>query len=252
MSRKNNKQKGQTAQHKSVPAAPTVENNGPAQTGQPQGAHMAHQEPPSATPPSAEFAWKVHGYTNEYIRFADAKAGAIITWCAGLIALLFTIKAQTKFLPPQITVADIDWKATGLAAAAITAFLFLTLSVTFGFLTILPRLWVGDAQPEPFTWQFWFWPWRLIRATYRFFAAFMPRTAGPPGLIYWESVRAHLMPAAYSAAVIGCTAEQLTQAVAQHVFVLGGISKKKYYYVDCCIRLAFIGSAAALIVALFG
>src|SRR5947199_374020 len=67
-----------------------------------------------------------------------------------------------------------------------------------------------------------------------------------------DAKRGHTTPADYSAAVTGSTAEQLTDATAQHVHVLAGISKKKYYYVDCCIRLAFIGSGAALIVALFG
>jgi hypothetical protein len=232
-----------------MPAALAVTNNGPAAV---EPAHSAQNGKQPEAMPAAEFVWKVHGYTNEYIRFADAKAGAIITWCAGLIALLFTIKAQSRFLPPQITFTDIDWKATGLGAAAIVAFLFLTLSVTFGFLTILPRLWVGDAQSEPFTWRVWAWPWRFILGTSRFFAAFVPRPAGPAGLIYWESVRGHATPVEYSAAVTGSTAEQMTDATAQHVHVLAGISKKKYHYVDCCIRLAFIGSGAALTVALFG
>jgi hypothetical protein len=238
-----------TASAAAAPALPAAASNGPAPAVRPQAAPPAQHEP---APPGAEFVWKVHGYTNDYIRFADAKAGAVITWCAGLIALLFSIKAQTKFMSPQITFTGIDWKATALGAAAIAAFLFLGLSVTVGFLTILPRLWAGDAQPEPFTWRPWVWPWRVIRGIYRFFAAFAPKPAGPAGLIYWGSVRGHLTPAAYSAAVTSCTAEQLTDAAAQHVHVLAGISKKKYHHVDCCIRLAFIGSVAALIVALVG
>jgi hypothetical protein len=96
------------------------------------------------------------------------------------------------------------------------------------------------------------WPWLFARAAYRFFAAFRPKEAGPVGLIYWESVREHATPALYSSALTGSTTEQLTDATAQHVHVLAGISKKKYYYVDCCIRMAFIGSGAALVVALFG
>jgi len=47
-----------------------------------------------ALPSEWEFAWKVHAYTNDYIRFADAKAGVVITWCASLVALLFAAKAH--------------------------------------------------------------------------------------------------------------------------------------------------------------
>jgi hypothetical protein len=47
----------------------------------------------------------------------------------------------------NFSLTNVDWKATGLGIAAMAAFIFLILSVTFGSLTILPRLWIGDTQP---------------------------------------------------------------------------------------------------------
>jgi hypothetical protein len=93
---------------------------------------------------------------------------------------------------------------------------------------------------------------RFIRATFCFFAAFVPKSPGPPGLIYWEAVCSHAKPADYSATLIRTKPDKLFDAIAQHVYVLAEISKKKYYFVDCCLRLAFVGTGAALIVALFG
>jgi hypothetical protein len=51
----------------------------------------------STQPTDTDFIWKVHSYTNEYIRFADAKAGAVIAWCSALTAALFAAKAHYKF-----------------------------------------------------------------------------------------------------------------------------------------------------------
>ena len=34
---------------------------------------------------SLEFAWKVHQYVGENIRFADTKASLVAAWCGGVI-----------------------------------------------------------------------------------------------------------------------------------------------------------------------
>jgi hypothetical protein len=201
--------------------------------------------------PIPEFVWKVHSYTNDYIRFADAKAGAMITWCAGLIALLFTIKAQNRFMDTGPTFTGIDFEATALGFLAVSAFILLAFSVLFGFLTVLPRLWDVDAVPESVTWRMQEWPKRLALIAKEFIAAFLPIQPKHPGLIYWNSVGAYQKPEAYAAAISGSTADELTAATAHHVHVLAGIARRKYYHVDCCIRLAFVGSVAALILALF-
>jgi hypothetical protein len=62
-----------------------------------------HQPPEltaGGTPDTAhgEFIWKVHPYTNDYIRFADTKAAAVIAWCVSLISLLFASKAHHRFI----------------------------------------------------------------------------------------------------------------------------------------------------------
>ena len=41
-----------------------------------------------------EFFWKVHSYTNEYIRFADTKAELVIGWTLALVGALRSGRTQ--------------------------------------------------------------------------------------------------------------------------------------------------------------
>src|SRR5437763_11946832 len=52
--------------------------------------------------PSLEFLWKVHSYTNDYIRFADTKAGIALALVAGLLATLFGSKAHYYLAPSRL------------------------------------------------------------------------------------------------------------------------------------------------------
>ncbi|MCY2926387.1 MAG: hypothetical protein NT031_13295 [Planctomycetota bacterium] len=45
--------------------------------------------------PALEFAWNTHRYLNEYIRFADAKAGVVIAVCSALVASLYAGKVYS-------------------------------------------------------------------------------------------------------------------------------------------------------------
>jgi hypothetical protein len=44
-----------------------------------------------------EFAWNVHSYVNEYIRFADTKAELVIAWITAVLGALFAVKFHEKF-----------------------------------------------------------------------------------------------------------------------------------------------------------
>lgn len=172
-------------------------------------------------PPSAEFAWRVHGYTNDYIRFADAKAGAVITWSAGLIAILVALKAHRHFMDAQF---GTDWtaKATILCIGTLLAFALLSAAVVCAFWVVKPRLWSTEA-----------------------------RKGHDKGLIYWEMVRAHGSPAAYATAVQAASPSELAKASAEHTFVLGGIASRKFSWVDRSIIVGAAGSFLAGLVALF-
>jgi Family of unknown function (DUF5706) len=172
-------------------------------------------------PPQADFVWKVHPYTNEYIRFADTKAAAVIAWSAALIGILFALKAHQRFMRGMVF-TGIDWGATLLGGLSLLAFLLLAFAVGAAFWCVKPSLWSRDGN----------------------------RTH-EPGYIYWGQVRAHQSPEAFKAGLAQQTQEQLMAHCADHVYVLAGIAKRKYWWVDWSIRLAILGTLFAGIVALF-
>lgn len=76
-----------------------------------------------------EFAWNVHSYTNEYIRFADTKAELVIGWTSAIVGALLATDFEKHFalsIPGTICFAG---------------FLLLLASFACGFWTVLPRLW---------------------------------------------------------------------------------------------------------------
>jgi hypothetical protein len=188
---------------------------------QPPAAPAAAAQPPA---PATEFAWKVHAYTNEYIRFADTKAGAVIAWCGGLMGVLFAANAHHHFMKAGWagTWAATDCWVTSLAAASVLAFILLTLGAVAAFWCVKPRLWSTERS----------------------------RTHDR-GFIYWEAVRAYGDASAFTEALGLQDTIALTQRTSEHVFVLGGIAKTKFLWVDRAIWLAFGGSLFAAIVALF-
>lgn len=176
---------------------------------------------PASAPPQVEFVWKVHPYTNEYIRFADTKGAAVIAWSAALIGMLFSLKAHQRFMQGMVF-SGIDWGATALGAASVLAFLLLAAAVVAAFGCVKPRLWSTDGSKSH-----------------------------EKGYIYWEQIRAHNNAAAFKAGLAQQTAEQLTAHCADHVYVLAGIAKRKYWWVHWSVRLTIFGSFFAGVVALF-
>jgi hypothetical protein len=82
---------------------------------------------PATTAPSdngkdrLDFLWKVHGYTNDYIRFADSKAAFVAATVIVLIGALVASRVFDSFggtLPARI------WWAFGALALLLLSFLF--------------------------------------------------------------------------------------------------------------------------------
>lgn len=180
--------------------------------------------PPAGAPAAAtgEFIWKVHAYTNEYIRFADTKAAAVIAWSGGLIGVLISAKAHHHFMKSPFAWGRADPGVTALAVASVLAFALLAAAVWCAFWCVKPRLWSKDG-------------------TLRHAA----------DLIYWEEVRVHVTNDAYWTALYHQSPEALAGSTARHVYALAGIVKTKYWWVDWSIWAAFFGSVIAAGVTLF-
>src|SRR2546428_5070756 len=89
----------------------------------------------TGVPAQREFLWKVHSYTNDYIRFADAKAGFSVGIASALLAVLYAAKCHELF----VTLAPVQ--RTPLAWVSVGAFLSLVASILAAVAAVRPRLW---------------------------------------------------------------------------------------------------------------
>ena len=167
-----------------------------------------------------ESVWKVHTYTNEYIRFADQKAGVFLAFQSGLLTAMFAAKLHHDCATDPFG----SW-VTGCASVA---FAGLALGACLALYAVTPRLQVAAFVVERL------WPWSTVVST------------APPGLIYWEQVIGHNDSAAYSATIGRQTAGSLADAVAQHTFVLASIAERKYRWVN---RSFYVSAIPALLAA---
>ena len=174
-----------------------------------------------ALPSEWEFAWKVHAYTNDYIRFADAKAGVVITWCASLVALLFAAKAHHNFMEGRFT-SDFSVGQTALATGSVLAYILLAAAVACAFWCVKPRLWTwrGGVKQEK-------------------------------GLIYWGQVQQYPSPTAYAEALKQAQPTDLARAVAEHIYTVGGIAHAKFTWIGRSLIFGATGTLLAAIVVLF-
>jgi len=166
------------------------------------------------------FAWRVHAYLNEYVRFADTKAAAVIAWSAALISVLFSRNSHAHFMSGP-AFSNITLGSAALSISSLLAFVLLALAVGAAFWCVKPSLWSRDNSK-----------------------------VHEKGSIYWEQIRAHDDAELFSATLLRKTPEQLLTECADHIFVLAGIAQHKYWWVDWSIRLATVGSLLAGLVAL--
>jgi|SRR5208337_832171 len=90
--------------------------------------------------PSIEFIWKVHDYTNNYIRFADTKAALVIVVASGLTASLYAAQAHHYFRLSRLSLHAASGWATLLGVGSLLAFLCLGGSIFLAVLAVVPRL----------------------------------------------------------------------------------------------------------------
>jgi hypothetical protein len=187
---------------------------------------------PAAGSEALDFSWRVHGYTNEYIRFADQKAGVVLAVESGLVAALYSAKLHQARSLSRLNVPNAVAFDTLLGVTSFLAFAALLLGVLFALLAITPRLW-HEFVPS-------------IRA--RVLGKLTGET--PKGAIFWKQVLAHKQQEEYATYLAGMTAGQKDLAVAHHVFALAGVADAKFGWINLSIGAGAIGATFA-IVALF-
>lgn len=152
---------------------------------------------------SLDFLWKIHGYVNEYIRFADTKAAFTITLAVAVLGGLLSsgVHRLVVLAPPS------QW--TLLESAAGASMFLLAISVFLGGCAIWPRFW---------------------------------RRGAGEGHIFWGAIVEQPNANAFWAGIRNRAPENLTEAVAHHVYSLANVCARKYSYVSLSMGAAFVGA----------
>lgn len=148
-----------------------------------------------------DFLWEVHKYTNEYIHFADTKAAFI----AGVDAALIGTAVSTSLFDSCFRQTPCHWPVA--VWLGIVGVILLALSIGFCVSTIIPRL----------------------------------RHNATHGFIYWDSIVAHGSPQTFREAFVALSSDGILAELANHIFVLGTISKRKYRFVREAVRSCVVG-----------
>lgn len=170
----------------------------------------------------SEFAWSVHSYVNEYIRFADTKAAVVVGWCLAVFSGIYATNLHKSILHHDPTPPS--WL---IFLFAVSGTVFLVLGFGFAVWTIVPRLW-RDLTPKT---------WLAFLSS-----GHAARTAPIGGLIFWDEVLVHSTAEEYVSAVSSADDSQLLRATCQHVFILSGVSRAKFTHVNRAILLTAGGT----------
>ena len=190
-----------------------------------------------------DFLWKVHDYTNNYVRFSDTKAALVIAFASGFIASLVTHDLHHPIREARFG-RPLDWQYTWVVLGAYAAFICLASAVLVAIASIVPRL--RSRPPEPRN----FWGW-LDSAARWLRELLLPPTDTPGAPIYWGNILAYGTQPAYRAAVESMGLAEQIQSITDHLFVLAGISDRKFRLVNLSITLAVIGSSIASLLIIF-
>ncbi len=174
-----------------------------------------------------DFAWRVHSYTNDYIRFADQKAALLLAAQTALVAALYSAKLHQACSPARLDWAGASPKDTLLGGAALAAFAALLTGCAYAVAAIAPRLRT----------QFY----RTLRE--RLLGSAQP---APKGDIYWKSVLAYASAGEYAQRIKSTDAADQTQAVCEHTYVLASIADGKFDNIVRSLGFGVFGAAAGV------
>jgi hypothetical protein len=163
---------------------------------------------------TTESIWKTHSYINEYIRFADQKAGALIGVGSAVIGAMVWADLPGKLKPPS-----------SLLNQLLIALAFILLFVSFAY------AW-GAIYPRLFS----------LKST-------APETPDEPSPIFFEEIQAQSM-GLYIEKATQMSEEAWGKAAAKHCWQLSKVANKKYSCIVLSARLWLVGTLLACIMVL--
>jgi hypothetical protein len=141
---------------------------------------------------------------NEYIRFADTKAGVVIVLASGLVAGLYAAKLHVPIM--SASPFALGW----LGVLSALGFLFLTSGILLAVWAIRPRL-TNDQRR---------------------------------GFVFWESIRGFRSASEYWQALRAEGEERLGEHLAGHLYMLSSVCRRKYFWVALSIWVSLGGAVA--------
>ncbi len=214
---------------------------------------------PAPADANQEFAWKVHQYTNEYIRFADQKAGIVLAVETGLLAAAYAAKLHQACWPSRLTVSEATLYDTTVGVLSWLAFAGLGLGAIFALWAVAPRL-----HTDLFGWLLssrWVRKLRVCVLRSRDYRGLkrrasrlphthrllrfrvLPRRRPPkPGAIFWEQVLATRSASGYTTQLVSMSPADRVEAVSEHIFDLAAVADAKYTNIR---RSMLFGTAGA-------
>ena len=158
---------------------------------------------------SLDQLWKIHSYTNEYIRFADQKAAFLFAIPSALLAAMYSFGYNKNLGFDRLTLLNATFYDTALGTLTLLSIAPLALCAVFSLCVIAPRL------------------GRLPRT---FLSVFSKPTSSTKhiGHIYWGDIIAHGTSTNYAAGMENRIADDLSRDVATHVYTLAQVAASKY------------------------
>lgn len=187
---------------------------------------------PQISSDAVAFAWQTHAYINEYIRFADAKALAVMAWATALIGGLFSVNAHRIVLDSKWLTDKCEWWHTIHCVAISAAFVVLAAAFVCGKCVLLPRL---NRRPTPSKGE---------KKTSEGKPS-QSKEQGSSGAIFWKDILSHGNACEFEAVVSRSTDEQRLKWLCEHEFVLSQIADTKYLWVTRAIQIGAVGSLVA-------
>jgi hypothetical protein len=152
-----------------------------------------------------DFLWRIHAYTNDYIRFADTKAGFV---AGAVLAVIGALVASHPFdslsQSPLTQLPYRVWFSASVLAVLVVSF-------TCALLAIRPRV----------------------------------KSAMPRGFIFWVSVVEHGSDMAYASECKKLSVDEMELNVSRHIYALAAICKRKYFWTNLSIMIGSAGGLLA-------
>jgi hypothetical protein len=176
-----------------------------------------------------DFLWKVHSYTNDYIRFADQKAGLLLAVQSGLVAALYSAKLHLACSVSKLNYDQATAKDTLLGFVALLAFAGLLVGIACALFAIVPRLWVQ------------FRPSLVARLRNKLVGDL------PKGPIFWKQVLLTGSSEEYVQYVEGLSPTERVRQVGHHIHALAGVANAKFDWINLSVAAGALGAFLALI-----